>query len=310
MRHGRESSALVVIVAGLIACGSLCQREEEPTADLHLVLAKSGKHLFNPAPSPDGRLVYFIQDSTYDSTVNGPFDRSGEVWLLDTVTGQDRLVLAGACASLALSSDGSRLAATGGRLDTALIFIADTSGLLDSIIIPPVPDYGAFGEARFSSAGDAVFYNIIRFMSGNGADTTRFYRRGLAGDTTTALQAQLPYAFTRFSIARGDTIVVDSSAGGYRLSVDPVAQRWVVFASPPSSIFYPWSWRIRDRSSDALSVLSKATLPADMRYLDWPAWYANGRDMLFVTGATSGPEGMHKSPGQIWRLDNVLEYKK
>jgi hypothetical protein len=297
-----------VLLVGVILGGASCEREE-PTTDLKLVLAKPASHLFNPIPSPDGQVVYFLE-ANYDSADDNVFNAAGEVRGVTMYTGVDWPVLEGGFGRLCLSSDGTRLAAarwfTGDS--TCPIVVADTLGtVLDSIVVP-VTAY-TLSDVHFSLTGDAVFYMVYRWAD-SGEVQSRVYRRGLGGDTATTVAAEYLFMVQRFALLPGDSILVDASHGGYELAACPTDTRWVISAERPQNIFVPWKWRVTDRSTGEMSHLSTATLPEDMTYLDWPAWMPNGKDLLFGTGMKYGPEGMHSGPAQLWRLEKALDYRR
>ncbi len=306
--------ATCVVFIGLLVCGSSCR--EEPTDDLELILVKPAVHLFNPVPSPNGQVVYFLEDTSYDSFGYSVFSAAGDIRGVAMDFGTDWLILEGRFRQLSLSPGGTKLAAaewyaSDSMCTTYLVNVADTSGtVLDSFLVTTANWNSGLCDLHFSLVDDAVLYMIYHWAD-SGEVQSRVYRKGLCGDTATTLAAEYYHMVQRFALLPGDSVYVDTSASGCEdLAVCPTDTRWVIHAVRAQNIFVPWHWRGTDRLTGKASNLSSATLPEDMHYLDWPAWMPNGKDLLFGTGSSFGPEGMHKGPAQIWCLHNALEYRR
>jgi hypothetical protein len=307
----RIISVAGIVLVGVLVCGSSCR--EEPTIDLHLILAKPAVHLFNPVPNADGQVIYFLEDSSYDSSSSNVFNAAGDIRGVSASSGVDWPVLAGRFRHLSLSPGGTQLAAA--EWDTSdsayLVIVADTLGnVLDSLVVRVGGYNEDLSDLHFSLVDDAVLYMVYHWAD-SGEVQSRVYRKGLSGDTATTVAAECFHMVQKFALLPGDSILVDTSAGGAEdLAVCPTDTRWVIFAEQAQNIFVPWNWRVTDRVTGKVSHLSSATLPEDMYYLNWPSWMPNGKDMLFGTGSSFGPEGMHKGPAQLWSLHNALDYRR
>ena len=293
----------VVLVALLVFCGSICE-DKDPylsNPNLVLLLKKEGHCLFNPVPAPNGRLIYFLDDSAPD-TQNPPTSFvGGDLHVFNLADSSDRLLLQGLFLALALSRDGQKIALLSSRYrrDTLEAFITDTAGTtVDTVLLPhPGEEWGVRSDLAFLSSGERVVFSV--WMESRSRFTS-FISKGLGHDTGTVLIDSVPWAVLGFDVFDSDSIYADSVATGYP-SVNPQNSRWAVFASEEG--LFGSCWLIHDRQKEKFNALGSETHPYRIGYVEWPCWTADGRDLVFSTAAYTNGE---IASLELWLLRDAL----
>jgi len=107
--NSHASSCAVLCVAALVAVMA-CRPPTYIRPDFALLLSDSGHCRFEPVVSPNGQLVYYLDDSTWSHPVSFRLPFRGGLRVFGLEDSADRLLLPGRFYDLALSPDGKRLA--------------------------------------------------------------------------------------------------------------------------------------------------------------------------------------------------------
>ena len=288
----------LALLTALVAC-------EDPyltNPDLRLLLKIDGHYLFSPVLSPDGKGLYYLDDSSYDRHDDPSTIMRGDIWVHNLEDSTGRMLLQGTFCALALSADGQALAALSKpeRMDfvndSTLYVVLDTAAVsADSVYFRhPGSRWGPFG-VHISGTGDRLFFDGFSWHN-YAIDSTLVYRVDLPGDTVTYVAGR-PWLTRGTALLRADSIYAES-ATGYRASVNPRDNRWVVFPKVDNVMHY---WTLRDRVSGKLGPLGPNTHPYTVGYIDWPTWTADGRDLVFSA------MGRGEASMEIWMLEDALK---
>lgn len=283
-----------------LLCGSLCQNEDPylTNPNLVLLLRKEGHCLFNPIPSGDGKLLYYLDDTAYDGSEWPTTSLRGDLRVYNLADGSDRLLLSVQSHHLALSRDCSKLLTCDASLlpDTLLLLTVDTSGLSPETL-RLTGDHRHLADLAFSTTEDRVVYNLIRGTPWR----TCFYSRTPGNDTVARLVHEVPWQQRGFDMFDGDSIYADSVAHGTYPAVNPQNSRWAVFASV-GGLMGNWL-RIHDRHKGKVNALGSQTHPYRVGYVEWPCWTADGRDLVFSSAPYTGGE---IASLELWLLRDAL----
>jgi WD40-like Beta Propeller Repeat len=128
-------------------------------SNLKLLLAKDGYSMFNPAWSPDGKMIYYLMLNL--SIYGGGYidGYGGQLRAIDIDGSNDKLILDGTFGSLAISPSGSKLALTCGNISGGGdLIIVDTSGnILDTL----VGQQRKVVDVEFNEKESAVYYFVL-----------------------------------------------------------------------------------------------------------------------------------------------------
>lgn len=290
------------ILTGLILLLSgSCLFEKEPyfTNPNFELLLRNEKHRFiNPILSPDGNLLYYIDDTRSDPRTN-PTELKGGIYVYSFSDRNQRLLYEGTVSDIDLSPDGTKLLA--GFRDQyypslySYVLLIDTSGnVLDSMSVN-------YDDISFNAAGDGMIFSRIEWNELYRAFHTYFYLKRFGNDTGTTAIYAIPSGDCRFDVFDGDSIYARGGVWAPKSpAVNPCDYRWAIFPIHVKSfISYSWVWRIHDRSADTVFYWESGQ-PYRLGSVGWPNWSRDGKDIVF--SAWGQPSTI-----EIWRLKNALQ---
>ncbi len=299
---------VLVSIAVALVCSFTCEDPYKTNPDLVLLLANEGHYPFNPVVSSDGRLVYFLDDTSGRS--GPPFDvgLQGDLRVFDFSDSTVRLLLSGRFYRLALSKDGLRLAVAVRNpaicRDSTLLLVLDAAASsIESLHVSHAETMWLPWGLEFSWDGRELIFDIWPDSADN---TTYFYSIELEQDTVARLFLQLPWHQTGFDVFAEDSIYADSSAK-CEPAVNPKYPRWVVFASKKVT-WLSYRWMLHDRQNGTVESYGSGTRPLGKGFIGGPSWTPDGNGLLFVAGRRTGPSGQPYAQLELWLLKNAAEY--
>jgi len=208
----------------------------ERNPNLRLLLQKEGKSLFNPVWSPDGIRIYYLAARS----LNGALDYAagGDLWCINADGSNDRFLLSGKFCSLAISSDGSKLALSyedgsyANKFEGGPLIVIDKSGaILDTL----PTNLSRILDVKFGSTGtNLVFYAYSTESSQS--DSSGFYSIDVDGTNEQLLKTWNDWgymAFVGFDLNSNDSIFHSTGGGDIKASpqFNPSDDNYMVYAT-------------------------------------------------------------------------------
>jgi hypothetical protein len=257
----------------------------QPPENLRLLLEMDGYTLYCPVWSPAGKIYFLTVGEEYGSSNFG-----GSLWVCDTSGKDARLLLDRKFGHLAISTDGSRLALTYGKLISGgPLIIVDTAGNLIDTISTSEP---MVVSARFSFDGNKIYYYAL------GGDSNGFYRKNIDNTNEEFLMGENYPTF--FDVSVGGRIIKDPY-GDAVCDLSPIDSNLLIEGRIPFSGYGTGErlilWNIATSTDSDFIVKPYKDTDAS-----FPYWSPEGNKIVFTAASKEGFEGW-PGYGSLWILD-------
>lgn len=286
--------------AAVLVAGMACEAPRQIPPDYVLWLSDSGHFRFDPIVSPDGRSVYYLDDTTWVYGAWPRFPLRGGLRVFGLNDSVDRLLFPGRFYNLALSPDGMRLAVVtdspdGQQTASRLIALDTGAAHADTLVVSHITTSSPIWDMHFFQSGAALLYCVRTDAS---YKDYRFYSVPLEPGSKETLLFQFLGYLEGFDVFKGDSIYVDSLVRDDP-AVNPVHTRWVAYTYSDAM-----ELMLKDRRAGTVRLVDYGPRPhgEEHNFIECPNWAPNGNQLFF----SSAPRGADRV--EIWSLKNAGDY--
>jgi len=285
----------LLVLALMFTASVACRRPIVTQPDFTLLLSDSGHFRFEPVATPDGKLVYYLDDSTWPEPAWFGNPLRGGIHVFSLEDSSNRLLLPGHFYDLALSPDGMRLAVavdspfyqgTASRL-----LVLDTGAAhVDTLDVKHLVTFWQVWDLHFFQSGTALLYCI---RADTNSSDFLFYSVLLESVSKETLLFRFSGYIRGFDVLDGDSVYVDTSMREDPV-VNPAFPRWVAYTADHRALM------LKDRWTGAVRRMSGS--PSGTHFVEYPTWTRDGRGLLLSASRRNGDRT------ELWLLKNAGDY--